>query len=775
MAVDKVFGELLTQGIKIVAAKLQVTKGEIEARIAEAQGYSLRRVQQWQDGHLPTQLDQVAYLALYCISNGQLGCEWARKLLAHAKYPYPESESILEQCCGPSSPEPTISPVFHNLKPREGDFLGREEEIARTQAGLAKRWPLVSIEGMAGIGKTELAKEIAYRYVDITAPFQTPFRAVVWISAKDQPQRKQWLHEVINTTARVLRHYYINQMHQNRRREELINKLRGFPTLIIIDNFETIEDPELIDWIGDLPEDTKVLITSRHAQLRGAWGVELRGLPLERALELIRRHVERLAIPESLVKASDMNDLVNITGGNPLAIELALGHVRKRRSLRRVVEQLLGRLNAHNAESLDATKQTTDDVIDVLFTDAWARLSADGRNTWLSITLFAAAANREAIGDAAQLTAYHRDTALDQLSDMFLLDVRVDEANEHQHFTLHPLARAYARGHLDRRPPWEKSARQRLAIWYVSFARTHGGQDWSNWADFKLLTSELDNIMEVGRWLEKQADLKLLRELADACREMFNVTGYWHDREELLNGVLQLARRRLSDADVAWALTQLSWTWLLTYRLNEARAALDEAQSIAKNLGNNYLQAVIKGNQSYLEEFEGNYDEAVCCNEEEARLVMHSDIDDNLRDRLLAETSYQQGRIEFLREHWEEARRLFEKAVALGEAWGFERAVAYALNWLADLALRDNRRIEVRQLLDRAWDLIRPWNDRRRMAYLRFSEAQLAALDREIERARVEGKKALQEFESLGMTTDVSKAREWLRKLEVENAQPTLT
>src|SRR5215831_4371517 len=31
-----------------------------------------------------------------------------------------------------------------------------------------------------------------------------PFEAVVWVSAKDRPEQKQWLNEVLDTTARAL-------------------------------------------------------------------------------------------------------------------------------------------------------------------------------------------------------------------------------------------------------------------------------------------------------------------------------------------------------------------------------------------------------------------------------------------------------------------------------------------------------------------------------------------------------------------------------------------
>jgi hypothetical protein len=99
----------------------------------------------------------------------------------------------------------TLPRVHDNLPPQYGEFLGREKDIERVLNGLRSRWPLVSIEGLGGMGKTTLAIQTAhYCLSGPQAVLDSPFEYVVWVSAKDQPEQKLWLNEVLDATARIL-------------------------------------------------------------------------------------------------------------------------------------------------------------------------------------------------------------------------------------------------------------------------------------------------------------------------------------------------------------------------------------------------------------------------------------------------------------------------------------------------------------------------------------------------------------------------------------------
>lgn len=77
--------------------------------------------------------------------------------------------------------------------------------MGRLLHGLASRWPIISIEGMGGFGKTTLAIETAHHCLaGPNAQLEEPFEAIVWISAKARPEKKLWLNEVLGTVACVL-------------------------------------------------------------------------------------------------------------------------------------------------------------------------------------------------------------------------------------------------------------------------------------------------------------------------------------------------------------------------------------------------------------------------------------------------------------------------------------------------------------------------------------------------------------------------------------------
>src|SRR5207302_4105375 len=133
---------------------------------------------------------------------------------------------------------PAIGPVERaqdwGEAPETLDFVGRADELALMRRWvLEERCRLVAILGMGGIGKTSLAARLAQ---DVAASFER----VYWRSLRDALPTTQWLAGVIGflSDQRV-----VPPEGEAARLRVLLDLLRDRPSLLVLDNFETLLEP----------------------------------------------------------------------------------------------------------------------------------------------------------------------------------------------------------------------------------------------------------------------------------------------------------------------------------------------------------------------------------------------------------------------------------------------------------------------------------------------------------------------------------------------------
>ena len=155
----------------------------------------------------------------------------------------------------------------HNLPIPDFDetgFLGRRKQSSDLLKQVLGPFPVVSLVGDGGIGKTALALKVAYDILDMD---DCPFEAIVWTSSKTTQLTAQEIRRIegaisdslgiINSIAVELTGTTDNAM------EEVIEYLGAFKILLIIDNLETVLDEKIRQFLERLPFGSKVLITSR--------------------------------------------------------------------------------------------------------------------------------------------------------------------------------------------------------------------------------------------------------------------------------------------------------------------------------------------------------------------------------------------------------------------------------------------------------------------------------------------------------------------------------
>lgn len=751
MPISERFGKLLSEGIVNVSMRKDKTVRAVEQEIAQELGFASHTVERWRRGYIPKEPEHVAFLTQYCVSNGRVDRSWAESLLIQARY-Y-DRETLLKQLFRNTPQRHELPAIYQNLPSRHGDFLGRSKDIERVLYGLASRYHLVSIEGMGGIGKTTLAIEVAQKCLaSLPDSLERPFEGIVWVSAKAHPEKKLWLHEVLDTAARVLDYRFITQLEPEQKRFEVNKLLRTHRVLLIIDNFETIEDPDLEQWMREeVPEPSKVLITSRHTQMRSVWPIHLQGLEAVEALELIRRQAQRLNL--HAIEAAEQNlllPLIEVTEGNPKAIEMALGHI-KYSGL--ILEEIVNHL--HNAH------QTINDIFSFLFLHTWDVLIEDARRVLLVISFFGETASKEALGVAADLTGYWLDKALSQLVEMSLLDAKDDMGKIPQRYSIHPLIRAFANDQLRKVPQWRHDAQERWIAWYRKFLSQYDPNN-EDWPAFAILDDERDNVLTVLEWCIVAHHDSLLPIMQRFWNYLY-IRGYWlqcesYSRQALAqaDGDEKVAARLWLDSHLAWLLVEREGTEQeAIQRLHSVEneiVALSQPELLEETQVLNYL------GQAYL--WRENLQLAETY---QSRFLSMAEQTGNRRSVFVAH--YYLLLIRVHRGDLDGIQQEYRKWLDEAQHIGYERAYGYYSYRLARVLIEGDQFEEAQRWLEQTQEMANRWKELLLQAHSLLGSARLLWKQGHVVEAHRLASAALDAYRRLG-SREVEEAAEQIRRMQ---------
>lgn len=174
--------------------------------------------------------------------------------------------------------KPAKASIEHNLPLPEFDdtgFMGREKDRKSLRQLILSNTKVISIVGEGGIGKTAIAQRVLYDILEICEEEndeERPFDIIIWISLKLNKLTANGvdqIHQAISSSTGLFQNISSALVGQEPNKEigsmlaEIHEYMDTFRILLCIDNLETISGKEIRDFLANIPNQSKILITTR--------------------------------------------------------------------------------------------------------------------------------------------------------------------------------------------------------------------------------------------------------------------------------------------------------------------------------------------------------------------------------------------------------------------------------------------------------------------------------------------------------------------------------
>jgi tetratricopeptide (TPR) repeat protein len=549
-------------------------------------------------------------------------------------------------------------------------------ELAPGRTRIAQLW------GAGGTGKTVIAAEVARQLLDV---FE---QRVVWLTAEGRSDFG--LSNLLDGISEQLGRRDLRPLNLKAKTAELKSALNSQPALVVIDNFETINEKEQARSASFLKNARcSVLLVSRRRSRHGFGFVVGRLLPDE-AQELLERLIEQLPDRRAL-QEEDQSRVITISGGNPLVMKWLVGQV-----------ELAGSLNVGRYDGSVDKDASLRRVFDGSFD--LPQLSEDGRVVLLALTLFVPGASRTALAEVAGF-----GTDMERLNEAARrgLVLRLINSAPQEKLFVDGLVRKFLqeRSRKDKRA---KALAERFVSYFLSYAQSRQEGSAEN---YDALESEFENLLDTMDLAEKLRKRSEVIQIYEGISSFLDVRGYW-DEALRRNVQAQKAAKTFTRGKVMPRLKATAADiWLRRGELNKAQAAynsalttyfevgdLSAASDILRQLGTIALE------KSDLEQATSLYTESL----QIARgLKKEKGIADNLHN--LAIVAQQQGDLE-------KAEDLYRQSLEIAVSLDDQRSVAISYHQLGVISAEKGTLKEAVQFFERSLQTKVSLGDRNGMA-----------------------------------------------------------
>jgi LuxR family glucitol operon transcriptional activator len=652
------------------------------------------------------------------------------------------------------------SNVMHNIpQPDYGKFIGREEEIKKIVSLLLpiphSQYPIVTIDGIGGVGKSALALEVANRYLYNydRLPIEERFDAIIWTSAKEtvlttegiknRPQVLRTLSDIYAAIAVTLQREDITRAQTKDEQDQLIrNALTHQRTLIIVDNLETIDDEKVNTFIREIPYPTKAIITTRH-RLDVAYPVRLSGMPKEDALKIIDQECSKKNVTLTDI---DANRLFERTAGIPLALVWSIG--------------LMGKYDVETV--IEKLGDAEENIAEFCFKAVLESIQKDpAYKLLLALALFATDASREALGSIAKLPIRDRDTGLAHLEILSLVDKQTDR------FKLLPLTKTYAMAEFKKHADLGTQISRRWVEYLKSICAGVDSEYFWRYRSYAFI-QDGETILDAIQWCKEHGPAEDAIFLTYAAYDFLEVRGRWNEMQILVTDTLGLAESLKADLAIARLCNTLAWILMQQGELEDAETLYIKSLEKYQNQSNQEGETIVLHHLCAIYRKRRQFDKAEEYLQQAENIDRHLEVGD-----LHALVKTERGKLARDKKDWPEAKRIFTEIAEY-----FEKRVEQTPrdeplargNWghLAIVAYYLGNYNEAKDLCLKSIEFFESFGTKGYLATLKYRLALAEKALGENKAALAHAEESVDWFERLGMKPDYAEAKKLLDELQLK-------
>jgi tetratricopeptide (TPR) repeat protein len=625
---------------------------------------------------------------------------------------------------------------FDRIPPNRHELYGRQAQIDQAVAVLSRRESLL-LHGMAGIGKTALAAEVATQLRDSQA-----FDGVLWVGNVGAST----VEGICDAVSRLLKNKRIPKLPLAEKPAATYDLLSTYNLLIVLDD---VQDPRVaLDFANQcIPPRNALLVTSR--QRRAGYNSDLKIRPLEEQASIDMFSGLAQVPPEDASVAK----ICKLLGYHPLALTVAASLAREEDVSPSSLYRRLSRVGSRAAYlGRGDGSQTNRDV--------WAslKLSYDALpDPQRHIFTHLAACFGESTG--LELLASICELSQDECEDVAgrLVAWSLVERSEDR-FSMHSLVKDFGQEVL-RREERLQEVQGKVAAELLPYVRRHVADTRE---DYLMIALELDNLiglLRVGNDLQLQTHAYNLAALLTALPAL-DTLGYWTEyliigelgiklsegvaderlyaqvmhntaivhmwqgnyerARELYQQSLDIFRKFRDQRGIAFSLHNLGIIELNQDNYERARELYQQSLDMKRKLGDQGSTASSLHQMGILEQRQGNYEQA-------RELYQQSlDIERKLGNQEgIASSLHQMGILEQKQGNYEQARDLYQQSLDIKRKLGDQVGIALSLGQLGIIASSTGDKSEARRLFQEALVIFEMLGS----PYAKLTRQNLAELD----------------------------------------------